>query len=197
MNTPLLFTLNSHGGHRQVLAKASKTWPEGYPIQYANYTAAKKALAKLPDPQNWTVYGHRPYYLALIDWDKAFAETVPPFQEEIHAIAFAGGLPAIEVYKLWREYSAASFDQSALLSEFKEAYALKLKLKVEIVIEDDKANGAKYLVTPAEAAGFEQYIQKHFQIPALQLARIYFHYTRQGLDLMNLSLPPDIIKLAA
>ena len=29
------------------------------------------------------------------------------------------------------------------------------------------------------------------------LARVWFHHIRQGLDLLNMSLPPDLIKLAA
>ena len=125
-----------------------------------------------------------------------FAGTVPEFQKQIHDIAFTGGLPYLEVFKMWRQYSDANYDQSALLSEFKENYAVKLGLKKEVVIEDDKGNGETFTVTPQEAAGFEAYLQKHFAIPALALARIYFRYTRQGLDLMKMALPSDLQKRA-
>lgn len=125
-----------------------------------------------------------------------FAGTVPEFQAEIHNIAFAGGLPYLEVYKRWRQYAAAQYDQSPLLSEFKENHAVTLGLKKKVVIEDDKGNSETFTVTRQESEGFEAYLQKHITIPALALARLYFHYTKQGLDLMKLPLPADIARLA-
>jgi len=64
-SAPLTFTLNRYGNNRRVLAKACKSFPNGFPVQYANITAAEKALAKMADPQSWEVCGTRPFYIAL------------------------------------------------------------------------------------------------------------------------------------
>lgn len=194
---PSLTTIRIYNEPMQALARVSKDWPEGFPVMYANITQAKAMKAKMPTPEDWKIVkGSRPFYLVKIDWEKSFAGTVPEFQAEIHNIAFAGGLPYLEVYKRWRQYADAQYDQSALLSEFKENHALTLGLKKKVVIKDDKGNSETFTVTRQESEGFEAYLQKHITIPALALARLYFHYTKQGLDLMKLPLPADIARLA-
>lgn len=61
--------------------------------------------------------------------EERFEGTHPGFQSKIKALAQRAGLGPLDVFAMWREYSdtCSAYDQSALLSEFEQWYADKLK----------------------------------------------------------------------
>lgn len=63
----------------------------------------------------------------LNELNEKFAGTAPEFQNNIRGIAKTARLSVIAVYAMWREYTARCIDQSAVLFEFKQWYADKLK----------------------------------------------------------------------
>lgn len=54
----------------------------------------------------------------LLAVTKSFMQCVPEFRSRIMGIARVAGKPWLDVYKMWRVYSEANYDQSALVSEF-------------------------------------------------------------------------------
>lgn len=57
---------------------------------------------------------------------EALKQTHPGFQANINAIAAVASKPAPIVFALWKEYQAKCMDQSALLFEFVQWYAVEL-----------------------------------------------------------------------
>jgi hypothetical protein len=55
-----------------------------------------------------------------------FERTHETFRARMTRIAMVAGMPVLSVYALWRKYSEAQYDQSALVGEFVEWHAADL-----------------------------------------------------------------------
>lgn len=110
-----MFTLNNG---TVVLGKSSE-----FPQTYSNRTQAVNRIEKLGP--GWTVYQapiSRVFYVAHRESNlrKQFANTAEQFRTTIQRIADVAQMSALDVYSLWRDYSAdcLSSDQSPVLFEF-------------------------------------------------------------------------------